>query len=403
MQKSMAWRRKILECINRTSTGVEKKCKGKWWWIFATVVVVCLTFIYFFSCVPKKVTVQEMTLEEKVAQLFIVTPEVFGDVESVLSIDDIDRGVYKSYPVGGVILFRRNLTSAEQLRELNHKLQNLSIKTTGLPLFISVDEEGGTVARVGNHENFEVPDISDMIEIGSTEDVEKAYDAGASIGTYLSDLGFNIDFAPVADVLSNPDNTVVQLRSFGTDPVLVASMTLRFLDGLNAHGVKGVVKHFPGHGSTAADTHDGYAYTEKTLNEMFDSDLLPFRVAIDNDVNIVMVGHFAAPNLTGNDIPCSLSYEIITKLLREELGYQNLIVTDALNMGAITQSMTSAEAAVQAFKAGADLILMPDNFKEAYEGILKAVHTGEISEARIDESVSRILKLKDEMRDSGTF
>ena len=171
-------------------------------------------------------------------------------------------------------------------------------------------------------------------------------------------------------------------------------MVNAFINGLHDNGIGGCTKHFPGHGDTSTDTHTGYAKTEKTLEEIRNCELIPFKYSIDNDVDMIMVAHISTPNITGNDEPASLSYDMITKLLREELGYDGVVITDALEMKAVSKVYSSGEASVKAFEAGADILLMPVNYKEAFDAVYEAVTSGEISEERLDESVKRILKLK---------
>ncbi|MDE7185677.1 MAG: glycoside hydrolase family 3 protein, partial [Lachnospiraceae bacterium] len=211
---------------------------------------------------------------------------------------------------------------------------------------------------------------------------------------YLGELGFTLDFAPDADVLTNPQNTVIGNRSFGEDAEQVLRFARAYSDGLHAHGVLSAFKHFPGHGATEADTHDGYAYTDKTYEELRQADLVPFAGAAEAGIDCVMVSHIAVPNVTGNNTPCSLSYQMITEVLRGALQYDGIIVTDAMNMGAITRQYASDEAAVAAIKAGADVILMPENLQLAAEGVLAAVRSGVITEERIDASVRRLIRVK---------
>ena len=331
-----------------------------------------------------------MTLEEKAAQLFVVTPEAITGVETVVQAGTISQESIDRYPVGGLVFFSANLESESQTRQMLANFQAYSEERIGLPLFLCVDEEGGTVARVANNENFDVTDVGNMSDIA---DAAEAAAAGQTIGTYLSELGFNVDFAPVADVWTNPTNTVVQYRSFGSSAELVAELAASFLEGLGETGVYGTYKHFPGHGDTTDDTHEGYAYSEKTLEELWECEFLPFQEGIAQGVSFIMAAHISLPNVTGDDTPASMSPEIIS-LLRDDLGYEGIIITDALNMGAITEEYTSAQAAVTALKAGVDMLLMPADFVSAYQGVLDAVASGDLSEDRIDESVMRILRVK---------
>ena len=341
---------------------------------------------------------EEMTLEEKVAQLFIIQPEAILDVGTAVAAGDATREAIDKYPVGGFIYFGENLQSKEQTREMLHNVQAYSTERTGFPAFLSVDEEGGTVARVAGTGNFDVPDIGDMADIGAAGDVDAAKQVGEDIGSYLAELGFNLDFAPVADVLSNPENTVVRKRSFGSDPELVSDMAIAVSDGLEEKGLLSAYKHFPGHGATSADTHKGYAYTDKTLEELEACELIPFQRCIADGAKIIMAAHISVPNVTGDDTPTSLSKTMVTDILREKMGYTGLVVTDAMNMGAITEEYTSAEAAVKALQAGVDVVLMPENYQQAYQGVLDAVADGTLTEERIDESVTRILTVKLDMQ-----
>ena len=338
--------------------------------------------------------VDSMSLEEKVAQLFLVQPEAIVDIGTATAAGDATKQAINKTPVGGFVYFSDNLQSEQQVQDMLRNVQKYSEDRIGLPAFLSVDEEGGTVARVASTGRFDVTDVGDMAKIGASGDVQQARQAGETIGSYLSELGFNLDFAPDADVLTNPDNTVVKKRSFGSDPRVVSDMSLAVAQGLAQHQVYSVYKHFPGHGATVGDTHQGYAYTDKTLDELKQGELIPFENAIQNNAAFIMAAHISAPRVTGDDTPASLSKTMITDILRGQMGYDGIVVTDAMNMGAVTEQYTSAQAAVKALQAGADLVLMPENFQEAYQGVLDAVKDGTLTEQRINESVTRIVKVK---------
>ena len=338
--------------------------------------------------------VDSMSLEEKVAQLFLVQPEAIVDIGTATAAGDATKQAINKTPVGGFVYFSDNLQSEQQVQDMLRNVQKYSEDRIGWPAFLSVDEEGGTVARVASTGRFDVTDVGDMAKIGASGDVQQARQAGETIGSYLSELGFNLDFAPDADVLTNPDNTVVEKRSFGSDPRVVSDMSLAVAQGLAQHQVYSVYKHFPGHGATAGDTHQGYAYTDKTLDELKQSELIPFENAIQNNAAFIMAAHISAPRVTGDDTPASLSKTMITDILRGQMGYDGIVVTDAMNMGAVTEQYTSAQAAVKALQAGADLVLMPEDFQEAYQGVLDAVKDGTLTEQRINESVTRIVKVK---------
>lgn len=346
--------------------------------------------------------IRSMTLEDKAAQLFIVMPESLIDgVSCVTAAGDMTREAINEIPVGGFIYARANLRSEDQVSAMTKNVQIYSMERMNLPMFLCIDEEGGTVARITKNDRFQVPYIGDMSDIGKTGDAETAYDTGRTMGTYLSRMGFNVDFAPVADVLSNPDNQVVKRRSFGSDPQLVSDMCLALARGLREQGILSVYKHFPGHGGTAEDTHEGYACTDKTLEELRICDLIPFQEGIRQGVPMIMAGHVSLPGIAGDNTPASLSPAILHDLLREEMGYEGIIITDAMDMGAVTKQYSAAEAAVRSLQAGADMILMPADLKEAYYGVIQAVRDGELTMERIDQSLRRIIRVKLQMGAEG--
>lgn len=335
--------------------------------------------------------VSSMTLEEKVYQMIIVAPESLTGQGRVTQAGQTTKDCINMYPVGGIIYFGTNIVNESQITEMLSNTQKYSLERTGLKIFTCIDEEGGRVARIGNNTAFPVKTFSDMAYIkGEAE----AYNVGDTIGGYLSRYGFNVDFAPCADVITNPENKVIGTRSFGTEPGVVSSMSLSVAKGLKSHGILAAYKHFPGHGATMGDTHEGFAYTDKTLEELMKSELVPFKSAADNGIDMVMAAHISVPKVIGDNTPSSLSYRMITGVLREQLGYKGLVVTDALNMGAIANNYTSETAAVMAVKAGNDLLLMPKDFKAAAGAIINEVRNGNISEERINESVRKIVRAK---------
>lgn len=338
--------------------------------------------------------VDAMTLEQKVAQLFIITPEALTGYNVVTAAGEKTREALAKHPVGGLVFFAQNLVEEGQLKEMTGNLQDYAQEIQGMPLFLCIDEEGGIVARMGNHDNFQVPQIPDMAEIGAGRDCNAAREAGREIGAYLAEYGFNVDFAPVADVLTNPENTVIGVRSFGTDAGLVSDMSLAFADGLEQQGVYSCMKHFPGHGATSGDTHDGYSYTQKTLEELKEQELVPFQAGIEEGIPFLMASHISVPGITGTDEPTSLSGKMLTGVLRENMGYDGIVVTDAMNMGAIANQYSSGEAAIKALEAGADMILMPVDFETAYQSVLEACQSGRLTEERLNQSLMRILRKK---------
>ena len=340
-----------------------------------------------------------MDLKQKVAQMFMVTPEALTGYSKVTAAGEVTKQCFIRYPVGGVIYMAGNLIDTEQTRIMLSNMQDYSVEYLGFPVFLGVDEEGGTVARIAGNRAFGVEDVGNISEIGASGNCDLAYQAGSTIGAYLSALGFNLDFAPVADVWSNKKNTVVKYRSPGSDPELVRDMVIAQIEGFKEQGILCAVKHFPGHGSTSEDSHNGAAVVERPLQELFECDLIPFKGAVQAGVPFVMVGHLSLPKVVEEDVPAVFSKEIITDILRGELGFCGIVITDALDMGAVTDYYSSAQAAVMAVAAGADMLLMPEDFVAAYEGVLNAVQRGELTQERIDESVRRILKVKLEMAD----
>ena len=334
----------------------------------------------------------QMSLEEKVYQIFIVKPEQLSPDEAFLHEYPNTADELKKYPVGGLIYFDDNLVSKEQCEEM---LKNVQARTK-TKLFLSVDEEGGEVARVGSNPDMGTTSFPDTSTIGNSGNAEEAYNEGRTIGSDLKNLGFNLDFAPVADVNSNKKNPVIGTRAFSEDPAVVSQMIERSVKGFRDSGIICTLKHFPGHGDTDTDSHKEFAETKKNLDELESCELAPFRAGIAAGAPVVMAGHIAVPAVTNNDVPASLSKEIITGLLREKLGFSGLVITDSLQMEAVTDRYSPDEAAVMAVEAGCDIILMPDDLEKAANGISEAIKTGRLTEDRLNESVMRILKLKAE-------
>ena len=335
-------------------------------------------------------SVDYMSLEDKVAGLFIVAPEAITGVTQAIQAGDGTREALNKYPVGGFLYNGQNIVDEEQFTQM---LSNTMGMRTEYPLFLAVDEEGGSVRSIGGS-SIEVEEIGDMADIGAEGDTAKAYEAGSKIGFYLNKLGLNLNFAPVADIVEDAENSVIGRRPFGGDPALTGSMAAETVRGIQEMGVSSCLKHFPGIGSVAEDTHDGMAVLEKNLDDLRAAEFPAFQAGIEAGADFVMVSHVSAPNVVGDNTPCSLSEEIITNLLRGELGYEGIIITDAMNMAAITEYYTADDAAVRALKAGADMILMPEDFELAYQGVLNAVQEGVIAEERINESLKRIYRVK---------
>lgn len=335
-----------------------------------------------------------MSLEEKAAQLFIVRPEALTGYDALTQADAALAGGMAARPVGGIVLFQQNLLGPEQAKELLAALQQNAFETVGLPLFTCVDEEGGTVARVGRNEGFDVADVGNMADVGATGDPRNAEDAAIAIGTYLVELGFNVNFAPDADIADNPESDTMLYRSFGSDPRIVSSMVQAQIEGFSNTGILCTAKHFPGIGGAVGDSHNGSIFSDKAQDDMEDAELAPFKAAIESGVPFIMVGHISVPEIAHDNSPASLSPAVVTGLLRNHLGYENIIVTDSLGMGAVNEAYSPDEAAVLALEAGCDMLLMPADFETAYQGVLSAVSEGRLTEERIDESVRRILSTK---------
>ena len=337
-----------------------------------------------------------MTLEQKVAQLFFVTPEGLTGASTATVAGSMTSSALSRVPVGGVVYFSKNITGQQQTRDLLSGTVELSCQAgAGIPVFTGVDEEGGSlVARVANSGVFDVEKFPNMAQIGASGDETHAARVGSTIGGYLHDIGFSLDFAPDADVLTNPNNTAIGARSFGSDPELVSTMVAAEVKAMLATGTVPCVKHFPGHGDTNADSHTGAAISERTMDDLVSCEYKPFSAAIGAGCPMVMVGHISTPNAAADDLPASLSPTMITDELRGRLGFDGVVISDSMAMGAVSQYYSSAEAAVRFVSAGGDMILMPEDLEAAYEGVLSAVSDGTLSEERIDESVARIIAAK---------
>ena len=337
-----------------------------------------------------KAILETMTLEEKVGQLFMVRPESLkesGNVSTKVT-SEMKKNI-KKYNLGGVILFAQNIKDPKQIKEYTSAFQ----KAAPMDMFIAVDEEGGTVARIANNPNFSVKKYQSMMAVGKSGRKSDAKAAGKTIGKYLKKYGFNLNLAPVSDIYTNPNNQVIGSRAFGTKALTVSKMVDGAISGFHESDMMCCLKHYPGHGDTSADTHTGKVYVKKSWSSMKKRELIPF---IDNldDTDMIMASHIRCTGVLENAAPASCSYTMITKKLRKELGYDGVVITDGMGMKAVSGSYSSGKAAVKSIKAGCDIILCPVNFENAYNGVIKAVKKGEIKESRIDKSVLRILELK---------
>lgn len=334
--------------------------------------------------------VAEMTLDEKIYQMIFTTPESLTGVSGVFQAGDATKAALQARPVGGIIYFAPNIQSREQIKTMIARSQEFS----KLALFIGVDEEGGRVTRISSNPGMGYDKIPAMAQIGASGDSQKAYDTGKQLAKITGELGFNVDFAPVADIITNPNNTEIGDRSFGNDSELAADMVKQLVLGLQDSNICSVLKHFPGHGSTQANSHNGYSESRRTLDEMRGAEFPPFQAGIKAGADFVLISHMSAVNVDSSGKPASLSKTIVTDILKKELGFIGLVITDSLSMGAITNRYSAGEAAVMAVEAGVDVLLIPASLSSAFSGVKNAVSSGRISEERIDESVMKIISLK---------
>ena len=331
--------------------------------------------------------VAAMSLEDKVMGLFIVTPEAITGVSTVIQAGEGTQQALNQYPVGGLIYFKQNIQSEEQLKTM---LENTA-QCAKYPLFLAVDEEGGSVSRVAA--SGIGPETAGAADIGAAGNTDNAYQAGVSIGSTLSGLGFNLDFAPVAD-LANAEDSIMKERSYGTDPSAVSGFVASMKAGLEEQGVTACLKHFPGIGSTTGDTHEGMVSLPRTAEQFWAEELAVFQAGIDAGADMIMISHVSVPALTGDNEPCIFSRLLVTDILREQMHFDGVVITDALNMAAVSEYNTAEEAAVRAILAGCDMLLMPEDVEQAYQGVLKAVQNGNIAEERINDSLKRIYRIK---------
>ncbi len=335
--------------------------------------------------------ISKMSLSEKIYQMIFATPESLSGEGVVTHAGEKMKEAFFEKPVGGIILFDYNLVNDNQAKDLISNMQECS----EIPLFIGVDEEGGIVSRAGKNPDISVTHFPPMQDIGKTKDFNEAYKVGKTLGKELKALGFNVDFAPCADLLINKENKEIGSRSFGSEPEPVSLMVDSCVRGFLEENVMTVLKHFPGHGSTSSDSHKGYSYSGRTKEELLENEFLAFSAGIEAGADFVMISHATFEEATGENIPSSLSKEVISSWLKDELGFEGIIITDSFSMGAICNEYSDKEAVLSAIKAGCDMILMPKNIENVHNIVFEAVKAGEIEEERIDESVKKILLRKD--------
>jgi beta-N-acetylhexosaminidase len=329
-----------------------------------------------------------MTLEQKVGQM------ILAGIEGK-KIDSSMKKMIAEQHVGGIIFYKNNFSDLEGSVRLVNELKKAN-KGNSAPLFISVDQEGGKVSRLPKE--FEA--IPNADKVGRTGDPELAKEMGVLLSKELNLMGFNMNFAPVLDINSNPKNPVIGSRSFGKDAELVSKMGIAVMKGLHEGGTIPVVKHFPGHGDTSVDSHLDLPIVDKSTKQLETLEWVPFRAAIENGTEAVMVAHILFP-LIDPDAPASFSKIIINEQLRGTLGFEGVVITDDMTMGAIADHYGIEEAAVKSVQAGSDILLIAHGYnteRKVYDKLLQSVRSGQLSESRIDDSVRRILALKRKYR-----
>lgn len=331
------------------------------------------------------ININEMTLDEKIGQMVLSGfngTDFNGELDTLIN----------DLKVGGVILFSRNIEDSNQLKKLNLDIEEAN---KNIPVFISIDEEGGRVNRLAKN----IKRFESAKSIGDKGDIKYAYENGKEIGKTLKAYKINMNFAPVLDIYSNSKNTVIGDRAFGNNEKIVETMGIATMQGLKDEDVIPVIKHFPGHGDTEVDSHIGLPVVEKSIDQLYDFELVPFKKAIESGADAVMVSHILMKQIDDKN-PATLSYNLITEILRNDMEFSNVIITDDMCMKAITNRLSVEEASIKSIKAGSDIILIGSDIgktKSVIEKIKLAVERNEISEKRIDESVYRILKLKQKL------
>lgn len=325
-----------------------------------------------------------MTLEEKVAGLFIATPEQLTGVNTAVRAGEGTKAALEELPIGGIVYYRKNIESEQQIQEM---LAN-TVAYSKYPMFLAVNEGGDTASSVQNSV-IEVPKVTTPANIKS--DAE-AYELGQTIGAYLSALNFNVNFAPTADILYEK-NAAIAGYTFGGDADMNGGFVAEFVKGLQEQGVSAAVKTFPGTGHLTASTTNTTVSTNKT-REAYEADFAVFKAGIDAGTDFIMVSNIVASELSGGMEPCSMSSSVVTDILRGELGFGGIIITEPMNGKAITDYYSASEAAVAALKAGCDMILMPENLKQAYQGVLEGIANGSVAEARVNDSLKRVFRVK---------
>ena len=358
--------------------------------------------------------IANMTIEQKLAQMMIIAIRYEPDTsKGITKLTKAYKKLLKKYDFGGLIMYANNMTDINQTVTMIREAQSASMKSAnGIPMFICVDQEGGLVNRV----SFGTTGSGNMA-LAATGDTSNTEEIAGILGEEISALGFNMDFAPVSDVNNNPDNPVIGTRSFSDDPNTVAENVVAFIDGLNKYNISTSVKHFPGHGNVGEDSHTKLPLSELTLDELKECELIPFEAGIEAGADMIMTAHIQYPNIDdttyiskddGKEVylPATLSKKIMTGLLRDEMGFDGIIISDSMQMDAIATHFDETDAAVLAINAGVDLLIRPSDVYQDDEintfpdvnkymkKLAARVKAGDITEERLDESVGRILRLK---------
>lgn len=413
--------------------------KGKYGWtLLAALVVFCAVGILLGSNAPRQKDtgnnavetetelvqsevsspeelLAKMSLEEKIGQMLLVNFRSWktadmAEADDLTVMNEEIAQIIRDYHIGNVILFGENTKNTEQTVKLTYDLQRAAAASGDVPLLIGIDQEGGVVTRLGQGTC-----MPGNMAIGATGNPEYAYENGSVIGEELKALGIDATFAPDADVNDNPDNPIINLRSFGENPEKVAGFVVKMQEGLNAQGTAACAKHFPGHGNTATDTHTGLALVEKTRTEWEACEKVPFQAAVNAKIDMIMTAHIQYPNLDDTQVtsvldgsqvylPATLSEKIVTGILRDEMGYDGVVSTDAMDMQAIKDHFGETDAIIMAMNAGVDLMCNPtklscaedaSKLRKIYSAVEEAIQSGELSESKLDAAVLRILKLKE--------
>ncbi|MFJ7729681.1 beta-N-acetylhexosaminidase [Neobacillus sp. NPDC097160] len=330
--------------------------------------------------------IKEMSVEEKIGQMLM-----FGLDEGKVDIEAEE--FIKEHHIGGIILNKYNIKSSDQLLQLNNKIKQLNTKTTTIPIFISVDEEGGVISRMPAG----IKNLPDSKVIGDKNNSKLAYQVGEAIGERVAAFGFNMTHAPVLDINSNAQNPIIGKRAFGSNEKTVSNIGIAEMKGIQSKNIIPVIKHFPGHGDTVVDSHKELPVVNHDMSELKKMELVPFKKAIKQNADMTMVAHILMQKIDQGN-PSSLSRKVVTDLLRNTLHFNGVVITDDLTMGAILKNYDIGEAAVKAIKAGNDIVLVCHGYENkirVINSIQNAVKEGDITEKQINESVYRILKLKE--------